>query len=197
MSLDWTGPTVVRHSGWLIVLALLLGCAGTGPIEKAGREVMPVGGAVETVTVFFNREGLGEADDACGMVAPVVRAVRATGEPARTALEQLLMGPTETERAAGYYSWFSVETASMLHSVRVTDDTLYVDLDDLRSVIPGASSSCGRESFFAQIEQTLAQLRPAHRILLAIEGDPRVFYDWMEIACDEANDFCDRRGFSS
>ena len=175
----------------LLALLFLASCAATEPVDSAGG---PLPGE-ETVTVFYNSEGLGEGDAACSMVAPVPRSVPVSPDPVETALIQLFQGPTTQEEAAGYYSWFSAATTPALRSAQVTDDTIYVDLVDLRDVIPGASSSCGRESFLAQIEETLWHLRPDHRIVLAIEGDPRVLYDWLELDCDETNGFCDPAPF--
>ncbi len=183
--------STARAPLWILALLLVAGCAAKDPVDSAGG---PLPGD-ETVTVYYNSEGLGEGDAACSMVAPVRRSVPASPDPVETALVQLFQGPTIQERAAGYYSWFSSETSPALRSVAVTDDTVYVDLEDIRGVVPGASSSCGSESFLAQIEETLWHVLPEHRIVLAIEGDPRVFYEWMEMACDETNDFCEPVGF--
>lgn len=173
----------------------LAGCGGSPASPGPG-----AGGGTEVVTVYFNREHLGEADAACGLVAPVEREIPAISGPAvadraRTALEELLEGPTETERAQGYYSWFSAATSGSLRSVRLADDAFLVDLRDLREVIPGASSSCGREDFLGQIEATLGQLEPGRPVVLAIEGNPRILYDWLEISCDAPDDRCEPGGF--
>ena len=47
----------------------------------------------------------------------------------------------------------------------------------------------------AQVEATLAQFPTVDRVILAIEGQPRLFYDWMDRECDETNDYCDARRF--
>ena len=33
------------------------------------------------------------------------------------------------------------------------------------------------------------------RVIYAIEGDPALFYEWMQLGCSEANDYCDRAPF--
>ena len=79
--------------------------------------------------------------------------------------------------------------------MRIAGRTAYVDLHDLRQIIPGATSSCGSAEFFAQVEATLKQFPTVDRVVLAIEGQPRLFYDWMELECDETNDYCDAAHF--
>ena len=177
--------------GPLLALLLLAGCAADEPADRAGG---PLPGQ-ETVTVYFNSEGLGEGEAACSMVAPVPRSVPVSPDPVETALIQLFQGPTTQEAAAGYRSPFSAEMGPALLSAQVTDATIYVDLVDFRDVILDADSSCAQASIFAQIEDTLLHIRPDHRIVLAIEGEPRVFYEWMELECDETNDFCDPAPF--
>ncbi len=174
-----------------LALLLLAGCADKAPVDSAGG---PLPGD-ETVTVYFNSEGLGEGETACGMVFPVARSVPISPDPVETALQQLFMGPTTQEHVAGYRSVFSAETGPVLLSAEVTDETVYVDLVDLRDVVLDAESVCARASIFAQIEETLLHLHPDHQIVLAIEGEPRVFYEWLELECDETNDFCDSAPF--
>jgi hypothetical protein len=79
--------------------------------------------------------------------------------------------------------------------VRIADRTAYVDLHDLRQLIPGATTSCGSAEFFAQVEATLKQFPTVYRVIFAIEGKPRLFYEWMEMACDETNDYCNDSRF--
>ena len=52
-------------------------------------------------------------------------------------------------RDRGYTSWFSPATAGALRNVTIKDGTAYVDLADLRSTIPNASTSCGSAAFLA------------------------------------------------
>ena len=126
---------------------------------------------------------------------------RNTGEVPKTlgvaaaALRQLFAGPSEAERAAGYRSPFSPATAELLRNVFVEDGTAYVDLNDPRALLPGATSSCGAAEFNTAIERTLLQFPTVSRVILAIEGDPKVFYDWMGQDCDRTNDQCDSAPF--
>jgi spore germination protein GerM len=151
--------------------------------------------ATTTLKIYFGKEGLGAGDAACSQVAAVVRQVPGTQGVARAALQELFRGPAPEERAEGYRSWFSEDTRAILKDVRIEGRTAYVDLHDLRQLIPGATSSCGSAEFFAQVEATLEQFPTVDRVVLAIEGQPRLFYDWMEMECDDTNDYCDAGRF--
>lgn len=175
-----------RTAGLALLLAvgLMVGCAGaetTGPAPD--EPSTPAGVEVE---VFFPNELLG---DPCGEVFPVTREVDAD-DPLIGALAALLRGPTPDERADGYGGWFSAETAGMLRSAEVLDATVHADLDDLRPVIPGASSSCGSAALLAQLDTTaLAAAPDATGTRYTIEGSAERFYAWLQLAVpgDEAD----------
>jgi spore germination protein GerM len=171
----------------LSVAALLAASPGAGHVRADD--------ATTTLRVYFGKEGLGERDAACSEVAAVLREVPRTQGVARAALQELFRGPTPEEREAGYRSWFSDSTRAVLKDVRIAGRTAYVDLHDLRQLIPSATSSCGSTEFFAQVEATLKQFPTVDRVVLAIEGQSRLFYDWMDMECAEANDYCDASRF--
>jgi hypothetical protein len=82
----------------------------------------------------------------------------------------------------------------------VSERSPYIDLVDIRPLMPAANTSCGQQAFFAEVETTLRNaLRsaayPVERVIYAIEGDPAAFYEWMQLGCSEANDHCDRSPF--
>ncbi len=74
----------------------------------------------------------------------------------KAALKELFKGPTEEEKSQGYTSWFS-KKQDILKSVKVKNGTAYVNLKDLRPMIPNASTSCGSAEFFAEVETTPQQ----------------------------------------
>ena len=63
--------------------------------------------------------------------------------------------------------------------MHIEHGTAYVDLHDPRTLLAGATSSCGAAEFGAQFERTLRQFPTVRRVLLAIDGEPRGFYEWM------------------
>ena len=77
-----------------------------------------------------------------------------------------------------------------------------------RRIAPPMSTSTTFASSFQAQRQAVAvrsslprwrrrsqQFPTVDRVILAIEGQPRLFYDWMDMECDETNDYCDARRF--
>ena len=149
-----------------------------------------------TVEVFFNNSIL-DPEISCNKVFPVKREVSKTLGAAKVALEELFKGPTEEEKNQGYVSWFSDTTKDILKSVKIENDTAYVDLKDIRQVIPNVSTSCGSAEFLAEVETTLKQFPSVNRVIIAIEGKPKTFYEWIQIGCVKDNDFCDETPFKT
>jgi spore germination protein GerM len=146
--------------------------------------------------VFFGRLAEGDQPAAeCGTVRAVPRSVPYTPRVAAESLNALFAGPTEAERAAGWRSPFSSATAGLLRSVRIVRATAYVDLADLRETLAGAGSSCGAAELQVAIERTLRQFPAVQRVIVAIDGDPRRFYDWQGMPCNAANDHCNAQPF--
>jgi hypothetical protein len=120
-------------------------------------------------------------------VHPVFRAVPKSPAVLRASLEALLAGVTAAERAGSLGSWFSEETAGMLKGVTITDGHAVVDFDDLRPVIPNASSSAGSERLLAQLDATVFQFRSVESVEYRINGDCEAFNEWLQFGG------CDRR----
>lgn len=160
------------------------------------RVVPQQGLETQTITVYFsNLEKAGDQETDCSLVYGVERTVPRTYTTARTALRQLFQGPTQEEIDAGYSSMFSSETADILIGVRVENGVAYVNLNDIRELIPNASTSCGSQAFFAQVEETLTQFDTIDGVIFAIEGNPETFYEWMQIGCVPENDNCNPEPF--
>jgi putative hemolysin len=129
-----------------------------------------------TVTLYFSRDG-----EECDEVEAVVREATGPVTPAM-ALDELLAGPTDDERDAGFGSWFSSDTAGMLQSVEVDDGVALVSFaSELPQVISGASSSCGSANLLAQLDATLTELPEIDRAVYALDGDVDAFYEWLQM----------------
>ena len=174
---------------------LLLACspAGREPTAPTPPPTEPL-----VVTLYFGNTELNPEMLDCGAVFPVERVLPAGSAEfaAEFGLRELFAGPTEAEAAQGYVSWFSEDTADILIGLKVEGTTAYLNLKDLRPIIPNASTSCGSMAFFAEVETTVKQILPIERVIFAIEGDPAPFYEWMQRGCDETNDNCDRTPFA-
>ncbi len=164
--------------------------------------LVAIGGCAETLSphrdqpfsrfsVYFNNDDLANGRMVCDAVFPVPRSSPPTANVAAAALEALFIGPTPEERSQGYRSFFSERTAGLLKRLKIKAGIAYADLHDRRQELTGATSSCGSAEFFRQIQGTLGQFPTVERVIFAVEGQPRVFYDWMELECDRTNDNCD------
>jgi spore germination protein GerM len=132
------------------------------------------------------------------MVFPVNRVVPKTSGVASAALEQLFAGPTEKEKADGYFSWFSPATKSVLKSVRVKNRTAYVNFkSNALEILPSSiSSSCGSSEFLSEMETTLLQFPSIKKVFFAIDGNPRDFYEYLQGECpEELGKNCDGSNF--
>ena len=148
-----------------------------------------------TVKVYFSNHKTDSGFDDCARVQPLTRTVPKTSAVAKAALEQLFAGPTDHERAQGYFSWFSQETKSALLSVNVKNKTAYVNLRDITRTITSASSSCGSTILMAQMESTLKQFPTISKAFFAIEGSPEDFYGFLQMECPDELKNCDKSNF--
>jgi hypothetical protein len=177
--------TSVRHDRWrriagLATLGLVfLGGCGSESDRSVAFPEGPASPATVEVEVFFTNDRLG---DPCDEVFGVSRTVAAS-DPVVGAMQALLAGPDRAEVAAGYGGWFSQDTAGMLRSARFDGDLVHVDFDDLRQVIPNASTSCGSSALLAQLDTTALTMIPeATGTRYSLEGGQTAFYDWLQRA---------------
>ncbi len=137
---------------------------------------------LRTVEVFFSNDRRG---DPCEDVFAVARDVPAAA-PLRGALEALLAGPTDEERADGYGGWFGPETANLLDGVRLDGDRALVSfVDSLPMVIPNASTSCGSTALLGSLDATVTQFPEVHEAWYDLEGDRAAFYGWLQYAAPD------------
>ena len=147
-----------------------------------------------TLRIFFNNTELNKETD-CAKVYPVNRQVAKTTAVAKAALNELFAGPTTAEKAEGYSSFFSSATKNILKSVKIVNEIAYLNLTDIRPIIPNASASCGSAQFLAEVETTLKQFPTVKKVIFAINGEPQTFYDWIQIGCSSENNHCDPTPF--
>jgi hypothetical protein len=59
-----------------------------------------------------------------------------------------------------------------------------VDLGDLRSVIPNASTSTGSTLLLEQLNATVFQFSTAERVDYRLEGSCDAFFEWLQRGCE-------------
>lgn len=141
-----------------------------------------------TLNVYFDNSQFNPNAQDCQKVFPVKRELLKTLPTTTAALNQLFAGPTAEEKNQGYSSWFSAVTKDILISINILDNTAYVNLKDLRQIIPNASSSCGSAELLAEIENTLKQFPAIKNVVLGIEGKSNPFYEWLQLGCETCDD---------
>lgn len=147
-----------------------------------------------TIRVYFSDP---KSDGCDGKVSPVTRQIPKTQATAKAALDALFKGPTKEEDAKGYTSWFSDDTKSILKSVKVKNGAAYVNLDkSVMEKLGNATTSCGGRSYDASVEKTLKQFPSIRKIFFAVDGDPALYYDWMQIGeCPKELKKCSGKDF--
>lgn len=150
-----------------------------------------------TVIYFSNPSQEPTGNIECGLVYGVERTIDGVTleDKLTSALTELFQGPTAQEQSQGFTSFFSAATADALLDIRVEDRIAYVNLRDIRDLIPNASSSCGSQQLLAEITETLQHTRQIDQVILAIEGNPTTFYEWLQLGCDVSNNFCRQDDF--
>jgi spore germination protein GerM len=146
------------------------------------------------IKVYFGNSKLNKEND-CSQVYPVVREIPKTQAVAKAALNELFAGPTQVETNEGATSFFSSKTKSILKSVKIEEETAYVDLVDIRQTLSNASTSCGSVAFLAEVENTLKQFGTVKKVVIAINGKPETFYEWIQVGCPVEGDLCNIEPF--
>lgn len=127
------------------------------------------------ITVYFHR---GEE------LVPVTRTVPATTGVLRASLEQLLIGPTETERASRLRSLLSEDAAGRLRDVTI-DGNGNVVVDFNRQVVSnGAGTSAGSTALLEQLNATVFQFPTVSSVEYRTDGSCEAFYMAMEQVCE-------------
>lgn len=117
-----------------------------------------------TVKVFFNNS---ITPNSCEAVLYSQRTVPKTEAVAKTALEQLLMGPTSLEKTAGFST--SINEGVTLKSITI-DDKGVAKADFSSKLQDGVAGSCKVTAIRSQITETLKQFSSVKTVVISIDG---------------------------
>ena len=130
-----------------------------------------IGGVGDTmqVFVFFQNKKLANDPDFldCGRVFPVARTVERVPGVAHQALQELLLGPTEGERGAGYMSAISQEIGLHINSVILDQGVLTVTFNRP----PFMGGSCALAGVVSQIKTTAKQFSSVKDVTILVDGN--------------------------
>jgi hypothetical protein len=122
-------------------------------------------GETRTVKVFFGNSNL-DPEFSCNKVFAVERRVVKTPAIARAALEELLKGATEADKADGFFT--SINDDVVIQSLVISNGTARVDFSDKLEYQVGGS--CRVAAIRAQIVETLKQFGTVQDVIISING---------------------------
>ncbi len=118
------------------------------------------------VNVYFGLNTLTSDTDPCDIVYPVFRSVPRVSGMARSAIMELLEGPTGEEAEEGYFT--SLNDGIKLNRISIADGEAQVDFSsELEDQVGG---SCRVTAIRAQITETLKQFPTVNRVTISING---------------------------
>jgi len=115
--------------------------------------------------VFFNNNKL-DPEYSCNKVFAVERNVPKTTAVARAALEELLAGPSDAEKADGFFT--SVNPGVKIQKLTIENGVAEVDFDGTLERAVGGS--CRVSAIRAEITDTLKQFPTVKSVVISIDG---------------------------
>ncbi|MDO8529882.1 MAG: GerMN domain-containing protein [bacterium] len=142
----------------------------SGEAQRDQTYTMPVklaksSGAKTTVKVYFSNTKL-ENNLSCSTVFYAERNIPKTEGIARAALEQLIQGPINLEKDAGFFT--NINTGVKVQSLVIKNGVAKVDFN--QELQQGVAGSCKVTAIRAQIEQTLKQFPTVKSVVISING---------------------------
>lgn len=119
-----------------------------------------------TVRVFFGNKIFDPGALDCSKNFPVERTIPKTLAVGRAALEELLKGPTEDEKAQGYFT--SINPGVKIQSLTIENGVAKVDFDEQLEFQVGGS--CRVTAIRSQIINTLLQFPTVKEVIISING---------------------------
>jgi hypothetical protein len=117
------------------------------------------------VKVFFNHSKL-DPNFTDGKVFPVGRVLPKTQAVARAAVEELLKGPDEKEKAGGYFT--SINQGVKIQKLSIENGIARIDFDKQIEYQLGGSARVG--AIRSQITETLKQFPTVKEVIISVDG---------------------------
>lgn len=120
------------------------------------------------VTVYFGNKNMGSSKD-CSKVFPVSRIILNAETFGPGALEALLNGVSESEKASGYFT--GINDKVLLQKFEIKDKVAYVDFNSRFNENMGGS--CRITNIKSQIETTLNNLSDIDSVVISVNGQTK------------------------
>lgn len=138
----------------------------SGLPENEKKEIYPViFGA--TVKLYFGNDKMNPEMMDCSLVYAVERPVTNTVTIGRAAVEELLKGPTETEKAGGYRT--QINMGVKINKLTIENGVAKIDFD--KEIEKGLGGSCRVSAIRSQIETTLKQFSSVKTVIISVNGE--------------------------
>ena len=115
------------------------------------------------VKVFFNNNNL-DPEFSCNKVFPVERTALKTDDLEKTAVSELLNGPTESDIAQGFFT--SINSGVKINKLSIIRGVAMIDFDERLEFQVGGS--CRVAAISAQIRETLKQFPQVKEVIISI-----------------------------
>ncbi len=119
-----------------------------------------------SVKLYFANTVLDPGMSDCGRMYAAERTIEPTDQPERKALELLLKGPTDEEKARGYLT--TINSGVEINSFEIVDGVAKVDFD--KSIEEAVGGSCRVTAIRAEITETLKQFENVKDVVISVEG---------------------------
>ncbi|MDD4931665.1 MAG: GerMN domain-containing protein [Candidatus Colwellbacteria bacterium] len=116
--------------------------------------------------IFFGKNSPDSPVNDCDKVFGLSRQIIKTESVGKTAIDELLKGPTMSEKEAGYFT--SINDGVKMKSISMKDGIVYIDFDD--SLEKEVGGSCRVSAIRTQIVRTLMQFPTVESVVISING---------------------------
>lgn len=126
--------------------------------------------ATTNVRIYFPNSKKDPTFFDCSLVHPVNRVIVDTNDPTekeKRKLEALLAGPTEEEKAEGYFT--NINPGVKINYVKIDKDTVYVDFD--QEFNRGMGGACRVNSISYQIYNTVKKPPEIIYVKISVDGE--------------------------
>ncbi|MFA6410624.1 MAG: DUF333 domain-containing protein [Candidatus Buchananbacteria bacterium] len=118
------------------------------------------------INIFFGNSKLDPEVMDCKKVFAVQKIVPKTLAIGQAALEELLKGPSEADKIAGYFT--SINSGVKIQKLTIENGVANVDFD--QTLQSGVGGSCKVAAIAAQITETLKQFPTVKKVVISIDG---------------------------
>lgn len=120
------------------------------------------GGLSSKIKIYISS---GKSD--CGSVVPVERLVNAARSPIRSSVEEVIKGPSDTEKSRGYFS--PISNLSSIRSLDLRSSVLYLDFT--KNILESLVNPCDIATARAEIFQTVKQFPDIKTVVISVDGN--------------------------